>query len=406
MKLRGSLFSISRFGLIAYVFFIVSILFMSTLIPYGDEPDFEIRYERLQNEEISKFDLHHYVNFFPQLGQGEDCIYESGSKSILAKISPECIALNLSVVPYKLFHVLFITAPIFFLVVFRKQAYRLFFSSTNESFIDWERKVDATILGILLPSAVYAFSFVSQEVFSYSLLFLLLIISRSPFWVSLLLLWIFLLDFGAFLVAGTFISSLVFFLAIRKKISLVAVFWCAGILIFFSYIIGEELLIYLAGINIQSKFSEVQNAISSKEAYENYPLIIRPVIAVLSLSFMTASGIKSIALYLFWAILAIYFMFRLYHFCGLKKNAHLSSRSYKWFSEKTSQAVIGFLGMVTTIFCIVLIAPTHTNAKYYIFMLPFAVYPLLYLFNRYILLFVILFSSILLYLNIVIFYML
>ena len=393
----------SKFGLIAYGLFITSVLLMSILIPYGDEPDFEIRLDRLQSEQISKFDLHHYINFFPKVKPDESCNYESGSKSIWAKISSECVELNLEVAPYKLLHVLFLTFPIFFLVVFRRKAHQLFFSR-NEIFVNWERKVDATILGILMPSAVYSFSFVSQEVFSYSLLFLLLIISRNRFLVGLLLFWIFNLDFGDFLVVSLFLCCRELLMIISKKFSVGLAVWCAVTLIFGTYVMGEELLKNLVGMNMQSKFSEVHSAITSKEAYDNYPLLIRPVIAILSLAFMSASGIKSIALYVFWLVLTIYLVCRIYRYSILKKNTYMPGGLYTSFSEKLLPAVIGFLAMITTIFCIVLIAPTHTNAKYYIFMIPFAVYPLLFFFNRYTLLFFILLSSLIMYFNIIFYY--
>ncbi len=399
-----SLFTMSRFGLIAYGVFITSVLLMTILVPYGDQPDFEIRLERLQNEQLPKSDLHHYINFFPEIKQGETCTYESGSKSIWAKISLECIELNLGVVPYKLLHVLLITFPIFFLAVFRKQVYQLFFPPRSEQFVDWERKVDATILGILLPSAVYSFSFVSQEVFSYSLLSLLLIVSRNLFLVGLLLFWIFNLDFGDFLVASMFLSFRVLLMAISKKFGVGLAVWCAGILIFSAFALGEVLLKHLVEMNIQSKFSEVYSALISKEAYENYPLLLRPVITIMSLVFMTATGIKSIALYAFWSMLTAYLLYRVYRHCSPKNNVCTSSDYYTMISEKKMRAFIGFLAMITTIFFIVLIAPTHTNAKYYIFMMPFAVYPLLYFFNRYTLLYIILFSSLILYLNIVFYY--
>jgi hypothetical protein len=396
----------SRFGLIAYGLFITSVLLMSILIPFGDEPDFEIRIDRLQNEQLSKFDLHHYINFFPKIEQGKNCNYESGSKSIWTKISSECIELNLDVVPYKLLHVLFLTFPIFLLVVFRRQAYQLFFSSRIETFDNWERKVDATILGIFMPSAVYSFSFISQEVFSYSLLFLLLIIYRNRFLVGLLLFWIFNLDFGDFLVASLFLCCRELLMVISKKFGIRLAVWCAVTLVFSTYVMGEELLKHFAELNIQSKFLEVHNSITSKEAYDNYPLLIRPVIAILSLVFMSASGIKSIALYIFWLILTIYLVFRIYCYSISKNNTSIPSGCHNFFSEKkTLPGLIGFLAMIVTIFCIVLIAPTHTNAKYYIFMMPFAIYPLLYFFNRYILLFVILLSSLILYFNIIFYYM-
>jgi hypothetical protein len=396
----------SRFGFIAYSLFITSVLLMSILIPFGDQPDFDIRIDRLQNEQISKFDLHHYINFFPKIEQNKNCNYESGSKSTWTKISLKCIELNLEIVPYKLLHVLILTFPIFFLVVFRRQAYELFFSSRIETFDNWERKVDATILGVIMPSAVYSFSFVSQEVFSVSLLFLLLIIYRNRFLVALLLFWIFNLDFGDFLVASLFICCRELLMAISKKFGIRLAVWCALTFIFITYVMGGELLKYLAELNIQSKFLEVHNSIVSKGAYDNYPLIIRPVIAILSFVFMSASGIKSIALYIFCLILAIYLVFHIYYFIK-KNNTSISGDCHNWFSEeKALPALIGFFALFTTIFCIVLIAPTHTNSKYYIFMMPFAIYPLLYLFNRYVILFFILLSSLILYFNIIFYYIL
>lgn len=406
MKLASPHFSISKFSLIAYGFFITSFFLMRILIPFGDEPDFEVRLKRLQfSEQISAFDIHRYVNFFPKISQDETCIYESGSSSIWAKISSECLELNLNVVPYKLFHVLFLTCPIFLLAIFREQAYRLFFDSLGESFLDWGRKLDASILGILIPSSVYAFSFISQEVFSYSLLFLLLIICRSYLLTSFLLFWILNLDFGAFLVLGMFLSCRMLLMALSKKIGIKLTILFAGVLVFWVFVIGGLFLEFLVQLNLQSKFSEIYDAIVSKEAYDKYPLFFRPIMAIMSLVFMSASGIKSIVLYIIFVLFLSYFMPRVIYCHTLKNNISLSSGCCKLLCEETEPAVIGFFSVIVTIFCIIFIAPTHVNAKYYIFMMPFVIHPFLYFFSRYSILHIVIFASVILYLNIGFYYM-
>lgn len=398
----------SRFGLTTYVIFILFLVISCLILPSGDEPDFEVRVNRLQQIDGSSYSPYGYVEFFPNAPLDSRCEYISGSQSVVSAISPQCIRENIDLIAEKLLHTLSLTLPFFLLSVFRKSYLPWICRHCIFSQDKLERMIDATALAILWPSVVYMLSWTSEEVFTNILLLMLLIISQSYILVLLLLIWILMLDHGSFLVLLTFIMFSLLFRSIHKfsfkglaVVFLIAVSSC--------YFFGESILRFVAELNIQSKPAEVYGVIVAKDAYGNYPLIARPVISIISFVFMTASGIKPFFLYMFVAI-------SFFIFLAKRKNLIL----YELFTYKNSFAVIDYqsrkllmknrsisdlLALIATILCIVFIAPTHAYAKYYLFMTPFICYFFLMWFSRWQALKFIILANSIMYLNIGIYYL-
>ena len=396
----------SRFGLVTVSIFIGLLILTGLVVPYGDEPDFSTRVERLQNDQYQWYSIYHYFNYFHDVSAENKCSYVSGSNSVWAEISLECINLNFDIIPEKLVHSILATSPILILGLFRRSIYPWFGFFHGGSYLDWERRIDATLLSILIPSAVYSLSFISDEVFTTSLLLLLLIFFCGRYLlVFIILFWVLHLDDGNFIAAGTFSALLMLFSSMSRKVGPYTSTAMAFLVIIFFYFYGEELLRIAIALNLDSKYQGVYESIIAKDAYRDYPLFFRPMITILSLVFMSASGLKSILLYMFTISLLVSCFYKLIKSNTLSKNSINTTRDRVVSESNGSLAISGLQAAITTICCVVFVAPTHAFGKYYIFMLPFFTYFLLHYFDRTVILKSICFMSFFLYCNILFYYL-
>jgi hypothetical protein len=395
----------SKFGLITYIFFIIFLAIISLVVPSGDEPDFEVRVQRMQQIEKSAYSPYGHVQFFDGKPLDYRCIYSSGSQSLMSIISPECIEINIDFLAEKLIHTLTLTAPLFLLSIFRRKFFIFF---CNLSRLEFDKRIDATVLAALWPSVIYMLSWTSEEVFTNILLLTFLIISRSKVLVLFLSFWIFKLDHGSFIVLWIFIFFILFFRGMRKfgyKSPLVSL----GIVSLLTFFYGGDILKYLVDLDIQSKPAEVYGVIMDKDAYNNYPLLARPLISLISFIFMTASGIKPWILYAYVALFLTSFMFNRVNFAP-EQLFELSKNSYANSGIRKKKLILDgslcdLLAIFATILCIVFVAPTHAFAKYYLFMTPFIFYYFLMWFSKWQVLRFIIIATLALYVNIGIYYL-
>jgi len=172
----------------------------------------------------------------------------------------------------------------------------------------------------------------------------------------------------------------------------------------FSFFFGKDVLLYLANSDIQSKFSQIYNSIIEKSAYDNYPLVLRPVITYMSFIFMSSSGIKSILLYI---VVSIFFVYTLIRGFRQYKFEEMLTRKFSGDNPKVDEftsSIIALLVVITTITCFVYMLPTHAYAKYYIFMIPFVVLFLLQFINKWKLMISFVLFSFILFTNMMIYY--
>ena len=346
------------------------------IFPFGDEPDFEVRVDRLVALEKISFNFHEY-----------GCKITSGPESIHSNISSECIELNLKYFFERLGLSFLWISPLIFFIIFQKKLYFLTRSYKKITTVEWKRRVDALSLTLLLPSVIYTLGWFSQEVVVTLLSFFVFIFWGRVFLILPLLLFIYTLDNGNGVVVIFFSLILLFYSFLQElRYKRYLLFGFTIISITLVYFLGQVFLEYLSGISYFQKISEIQHALDNGQYYKNYPLILRPVITFISLIFMTATGVKSIVLFIIAIIAIIAALVRLTRVSG------------------NNSSLVFILSILVTIFLITLTIPTHAYAKYYIFLIPFFVYTLLQVYTREVLLYFFTFLTIVTYLNIIIFY--
>jgi len=374
----------SKFAFKVSFVFLVLFFIGRVVFPFGDEPDFEVRVDRLEMLEKKSFNLYGYFDFYQDIKNERNCEITSGSKSIHSNISGECYELNLKYFFERLGFSFLWVSPLIFFIIFQKKLYFLTKSYKTIAVVEWKRRVDALSLTLLLPSVIYTLGWLSQEVIVVLLSFFVFIFWGRVFLILPLLLFIYTLDNGNGVVVIFFSLILLFYSFLHKlRYKRYLLFGFAIISFALTYFFGQEFLGYLSSISYFSKISEIQHALDNGQYYENYPLILRPVITFMSLIFMTSIGVKSIVLFIIAIIAAL---------TGLAK------------VRVTNSSLVFVLSALTTIFLITLTIPTHAYAKYYIFLIPFFVYPLLQVYTRAVLLYFFTFLTVITYLNIMIFY--
>lgn len=378
-----------RFGLKVSLIFLVLLSIGRIILPFGDEPDFKVRVERLEMVENKFFIPSVKSNFYKNINSEYSCEIKSGAKSVFSNISKECYELNLKYFFERIGFTFLTICPLIFFIIFQKKLYFLTRSYQKISNIDWKRRVDALSISLLLPSVIYTLGWLSQEVFVTVLSFFVFIFWGRIFLILFLFLSIYTLDEGNAIVVMFFSLVLLFFSFLRRlspKLYLLYVF--AFIFCTAAYFLGEELLEILSNFSYLNKISEVQAVLVAGEYYDKYPLLIRPFITLMSLVFMTASGIKSIFLFIVIIIASIF-----------------ASRRLANFFYINNSLITLILSAVVTIFLVTITIPTHSYGKYYIFLIPFFVYPLLQVYTRDRLLYFFTFLTMLTYLNIMFFYL-
>lgn len=129
------------------------------------------------------------------------------------------------------------------------------------------------------------------------------------------------------------------------------------------------LILLLSSVPILSdKVTGVYEAYRTYYSYvaTKYPLIFRPFITFMTFVFMTPAKIGAYILYPIYGIILI---------IAIKKFLKKS------FLHENKESFIYFITPIVFIISIVFILPGYSQAKYYIFMLPFILYGLLKVFK-------------------------
>ena len=138
------------------------------------------------------------------------------------------------------------------------------------------------------------------------------------------------------------------------------------------YIINVNILYFIEPLNshitsIINDASHFQNSPIAEDLRNKYPLWSRPLLTYLSYNFMPPALSKHIILYL---VVLSGFFYTIYRQL-FSKNPHKPDFIY----------IVSIIATFSIISMIVFILPTHNNAKYYIFTLPFLMNILLYYYS-------------------------
>ena len=217
-------------------------------------------------------------------------------------------------------------------------------------------------ISLLFPSVAYYIGVVAEEQISLYFSLLVFVFFHSKVILYLLLLLILSVDSGSFIVVFAFFILAKFYLKLANEKKYRTILLFSAVFILMSFILGMSLLQLLYSLPIIGPkavtiFHDYTNVYT--DVADKYPLILRPIVTFLTGTFMTPDGVKSLIVYI---LCGISFFNISVHTLNFKKNTNLN------LSE--SDFAI-FVSASTMVICFVFILPGFSNAKYYIFLMPF-----------------------------------
>lgn len=377
---------ISLFGIVCallFVFFTVSARF---ILPFGDEPDFTVRAPYLVKSEIEIFTP--YDLFANQIAEFEyisNCNIQSSPTSLWAIIDFDSCREPYSQILSRILLTLFIFSPVLFVIIFRGISYFIIdkISYKKQSVFEFNMRLDAIGISLIFPSMIYFSGVLALEQLVLALALLIIAFFEAWLLVLLLLTAMSFIDIGNTVIVVTFIllSKLMFY--VSNKFGNKAVIYLALGIAFCSFLFGLKYISVLESVSLlQSKIIAIQE---KRETFvDKYPIFVRPIITFLTGIFMAPSGVKSISLYLV-VILSICFSYSRIIWIDINVDM-VRAKSY-------------LLASIVTILFFILALPDYSYAKYYVFMLPMLLLPLLSYKPKNLILLIVCFFSIIWLLN-------
>jgi hypothetical protein len=364
---------ISKTGAISVFVFCILSLLGRFLFPFGDEPDWTVRAPRVIDAQHSFFSPYLWAR--PLLTSintnTAGCVVDASPFSIWGHVSGSCTE-SIDQILIRFFLTVFVMAPLFFAIIFRFQFIKaVSILGISLSRQEWEKRLTTLSLTLLFPGVIFYLGvFAEEQFFLVAALFLFLFwgFKRAIIPIFFLLLSI---DFGNSIVVIFFIGAMYFFKFILKKFGKTVFYFGLLTTTLSAYIIGFKFLtlfsfLPLGTAQLTGKANAMYLSLESGLFVHKYPVILRPLITFMSMTFMTPSGLKSVISYVIIGILSTCFLFRL-NFTNSENSLNLR------------------LYLFTPIFIVLFIVflfPTYANAKYYMFLLPFIFYVALSIFNK------------------------
>ncbi len=345
------------------IYFLAFIIF-KIILPYGDEPDYYHRYSSF----ILNFN--DFTLFQDHFSQGLSCnsiFLESTLFSIYSKISPYFCNNELQDILERIFYGLILSIFYFCLVfcIF-KNIKILKFLKLNVKNCDLNLHIFFCCL--IYPTVIYYLGTRSNEIFLFYLL-LLFFLTWKNYMISYLLGFTsILIDFGNGIIFFLFINYFYLFrfslnfLDLKKLLIYISLFIL--LLVLFERQIQGQISAYLFKTDIHY-FKNLSNYVLEDEKNFIVPNYIKLIITYFSFTFLTPGFVKSSVLLItmtvviFYSILLISGLIKKKHFNVLLKNNYFKNN------------LINFYASITFVLLIVLIFPTHSYIRYYIFIYPF-----------------------------------
>lgn len=362
--------SISSFGLLGSILFLVLTFIGRSLYPFGDEPDFVVRAPELINSPHPAWSPYFYIeSILDKLSYISSCSIDAAPLSLTFNINSSTCTETVEQILFRIIIVVFITFPLIFLVTFRKISYNFFsmFSKKIEPYT-WNNSLDALTLTLLFPGTIYYLGVLSTEQFVIMLSFFIFIFKNNFFILSSFILIILSLDPGNATVMIIFLMTNFFIAKAFKKFGSKKTIATTFITIFVIYLLGPELLNYSSEIPFLLDKSQAMINVLEKGLADKYPIVLRPFITFMSMIFFTPNYIKIITAYL--AVLIFFIV------------AAIKYKKIASDEKKFSTSMPALLAALFTISLFVFAAPNYVNAKYYLFTLPVFINFFFNIFNK------------------------
>jgi hypothetical protein len=399
-----------KFILISVLFFFIFSLIGRFVYPVGDEPDFKNRSDKIiyqidnYNTIIPKFTnpylpFRWFVEKLLYENNGQNCKIISGELNFFSKIDYKTCSDNIKNILIRFGIQFSFFFPILLFISIKKNFFFLKKFGLSCSLQEWELRVKIFFLTILFPTVIFHLGFLSTESLS-----LLLSLVAFLFWGST-----FLLSFCLFIILfidiGTSILIIFYLFFIRTSLLFSKFFfkYIFFFLLFIIFIIFFRNEIFLNIIFHIPFFGTIAKDVFQTEnelkLLEKYHLSLRPIITYLSLIFLTpVAKIKIIPAYLLFSFFMIKYFTNVYKKINFQQpNYHSQNKVYKNFFI--------FISSIFFVLTLVYLMPSYALAKYYIFLIPFALYSIISFFRKEELFLYLILFNILIFINLFLYYL-
>jgi hypothetical protein len=342
--------------------------------PIGDEPDFDVKSGLLKSVFFYKyFDL-----------SSDSCKSEYTVFSLFAKLEFDSCFVDLNYFALRIIITLTVVAPLLYSLCMTSGK----FARRSPYHFDLSFWHSICILSLFFPSLLYYLGVASVEQLTLVLSLFIIGFCLNFFLVASLWLVIYLLDSGNSLVVLVFLILFYLFMWLRLRLRfgllglvllcLFALFLVAWFRDFIFFVFGDffnsDRLLYF-----HEEFYSPGGLYA--ELIEKHGLLVRLANAFLTFVYMTPSGFKSgfFSFLVFFAIILACIRFGSSKGCvGIP----ISGFSPRFFLDRSASSTrffvflqSGFLAGLCVILFFIILLPTHSNAKYYIFVFPFFLAP-------------------------------
>ncbi len=347
-----------------FVFFSTFLLFRA-LLPLGDEADYFHRFQ------FYIFNFDDFIYYSHDFNRATTC-----NKNFLVG---ELFDLYLSIAPFFCNNTfdqffergligLYINLPYFILifVLFKSKKFLKFFN-IEKDFNDLNMHI--FFCSIIYPTIIYYISARSNEIFIYYFLLLFFFTWRNyklSYFLGILSLFI---DAGNGLVFFLFINYFYLFRILNSylnlKTILLSIIFISIMLVFFH----SNLRVIMSAIFLKTDIlmlNNIANAILNDDKNFQVPNIVKLVITYLSFVFLTPGFLKSTILIVVMSSLILYIFLVMIGFVKNKNYENLIKNNNLF-----NDYVLNLLACLSFVLLMVLILPTHSFIRYYLFIFPF-----------------------------------
>lgn len=351
---------ISKFGIKSSILFLLLALLARFSFPVGDEPDWSYRViDLIDNSQSFTSAYFLFRDWIPNfLLDSSSCEISSRPFDYWSYISYNCDD-KLENILQRWLILIFISVPVLFIVNFRHSFISFFnYLGLEHDKNEWMLRLNSLTLTLLFPGFLYYSGVVGvEQQFQFVALFVFIF---WGWWLPVLVIVFYLasLDLGNTIVIIFFCGLYLFFYLIRNKSR--SLFYMTIIFsLVFSYLFSFGALNYVSTLlpfeNLTDKIILISSVLNDDGVGDKYPLFLRPLITFMSFIFMTPSFLKIPIIYIFFSFIVL----------------NLIS---KVFDSKLLNLELKFFVPLVAVIVLIFIMPSHANAKYYIFILPFLIY--------------------------------
>ena len=341
--------------------------FFLTVIPFGDEPDFGIRSNQVPSVTAFIFDEFEYSDQTTENIPSDYCDKQSikNYNYMWYEINADDCQYTFTQSLKKLLFKIFILSPFLTLFIFGRKI-------INKS--DFENDINIIFISLFSTGLLYYTSLVSHEVYTLVLSLAFLLFRKKLYFNFLILLLIAMIDIGNSIVILVFF---LFYIYLRLLKYFLKNFILLGImsLTFLIYLSSNFLLEFIPDLTLFKLYEFIPTGlkkyffhldlhhIMNAETFGKYPVIFRPIITFLTGIYFTPKFVTSILVIIIHSlsILIIFYNFMVKKY---RINPNNSEEINSW---------IYFIAIIMTILFFTSSFPAYSNAKYYIFTLPFII---------------------------------